>query len=110
MYTNLFGERSAEGSVGGSYYKNAQKLSGTPVGDGLYEYRFVNNSGYDMTVTLGLETLEVPRNQTVTVQRAGSTVTFLYVGGNVTHTISNNTLTFTDVPPPAVEALGGGGQ
>jgi hypothetical protein len=96
MYTQLFGERSTEGAVSGSLHNNAQKLSGTSVGGGLYEYRFVNNSSYDITVTLGLETVEVPRTQTVTKQLSTSTVTFLYVGGNVTHTISGNTLAFTD--------------
>jgi hypothetical protein len=76
-------------------------LTGAAVSGG-YEYRFVNNSGYEITIYLDKGTKDpyvVPAGETATVTLTVSThntVSYNYVGGNVSCAQSGNTLTFAN--------------
>jgi hypothetical protein len=96
-YTALFGEVSTETSSAGSYHNWTNSITGT-AGDGGYQYRFVNTSGYDVTVYLkdSSDDIVVPMNNgNVTVTLSVSSTYYMYSGGNVDCALSGNTLTFT---------------
>jgi hypothetical protein len=98
-YTASFGEISTETSGGGVLWLESRIINGTANGSGGYDYRFVNPSGYDVTVYLkhqsgdsGTKVLKNGGDVTITLS-AAQTV-YMYNGGNVTCTVSGNTLTF----------------
>jgi hypothetical protein len=99
VYTQIFGEISTEFREGvTAIWTEDRTLTGESTGSG-YEYEFINNSGYDLTITFKdlQESVSVPGGgQTRTLIRPESRLYFNYVGGNVNLTISGNTLTFVN--------------
>ncbi|MDR2444654.1 MAG: bacterial Ig-like domain-containing protein [Spirochaetaceae bacterium] len=95
-YTGSFGEVSTETSAASSYHTWTNKITGAAVSGG-YQYRFVNNSGYDITVTLkdSAEEIPVPDGKDVTVTLSVSSTYYRYIGGNVDCALDGNKLTFT---------------
>jgi hypothetical protein len=97
VYSNVFGETSTEykGGVSGAW-DGKPSLTGTANGGG-YDYKIVNDSGYDITVLFkesGVAQQVVTAKTSVSVSSATATLTFNYMGGNVDYTISGNTVTF----------------
>jgi hypothetical protein len=71
-------------------------IEGAAAAGGKYTYRFLNTSGYDLTITVEGQTLDLSRNapdQTVTLDKA--LVYFDYYGGNVTFTSAPGLVTFS---------------
>jgi hypothetical protein len=71
-------------------------IQGTAVGNGQYTYRFVNTSGYALTVTVEGETFGLSTSggeKTITLSSAQ--VYFDYYGGNVTFTRATGLVTFS---------------
>jgi hypothetical protein len=102
VYDGTFGEKSTEMPGGeralGSIWEESRSLTGESNGSGKCTYKFVNNSGYDLTISFKdvTETTSVPRSTTETITREESKLYVNYSGGNVVHSFSGNTLTFTD--------------
>jgi hypothetical protein len=102
VYTSSFGEISTEinEAAGGLsvMWPESRTLAGVSNGNGGYTYRFVNNSGYGITISFRdiTETTLVATKSTVTIDRAEAKLYFNYTGGNVNHSVSGNTLTFID--------------
>jgi hypothetical protein len=103
-YAGAFGEKSTEiprsensGLFSGGGVASPS-LTGTSNGSGGYAYKFVNNSGYDLTVSFeGItDSLSVPADETVTYTSTESKLYYDYVGGNVKGAASGNTLTFSN--------------
>ncbi|MDR1248305.1 MAG: bacterial Ig-like domain-containing protein [Treponema sp.] len=100
-YTDLFGEISTEVMSLDRYnpYDPERKLTGVSNGSGGYTYKLVNNSGYEMKVSVAVlngvftdHILSPGANQTITLNEAAAY--FDYSGGNVVPAINGNTLTF----------------
>jgi hypothetical protein len=102
-YDNLFGEKSTE------IDEMADKVAISPVwvesrsfigagAGGGYAYSIVNDSGYDLTISFrGItETLFVPQRTTASYTSTENKLYFNFNGGNVTQSVSGNTLTFTN--------------
>jgi hypothetical protein len=71
-------------------------IQGAAVGNGQYTYRFVNTSGYALTVTVEGETFGLSTSggeKTITLSSAQ--VYFNYYGGNVTYTRATGLVTFS---------------
>jgi hypothetical protein len=93
----MFGEISTETGVPFDLNMPNPNLlvQGTETGGGNYTYRFVNNSGYDLTVTLEGQTLALNAGGDKTVTLGKTEIYFDYYGGNVTHTTAKGVVTFT---------------
>jgi hypothetical protein len=96
-YTASFGEISTETDAPSRIWEDERSLTGTNNGSGAYTYRVVNNSGYAITVSFK----DGPDNITVAASGGDETITwaepklyFDYSGGNVSFTVSGNTVTF----------------
>jgi hypothetical protein len=104
VWANQFGEVSTEiyevpRSDSGGQSDPAMLLTGTNAGSGQYNYQFVNNSGYNLIVTLYPEpkfTLNAGASITKTI--ASGTAYYDYYGGNVTVTKTTGKVTFVDGP------------
>jgi hypothetical protein len=103
VYTELFGEKSTEPGTISAMSSWADSFASTAAVTGGYQYRFVNKSGYDLTISFKdiTEKCTVPAaaalNETiVTVTLPESEHYYRYSGGNVTCAVSGNTLTFTE--------------
>jgi hypothetical protein len=66
--------------------------------DGQHSYRFVNNSGYDLTVTLDGDEFLLARGTEQTKTIAPSQAYFDYYGGNADFARETGKVTFTDRP------------
>ncbi|MDR1586274.1 MAG: hypothetical protein LBS57_02325 [Treponema sp.] len=93
----IFGEISTETGVPFDLsIPNPELLiQGTLVGGGQYNYRFVNNSGYDLTLAIEGQSYEVLRNAERTITLDKAQVYFDYYGGNVTFTKAPGLVTFS---------------
>jgi hypothetical protein len=94
----IFGEISTETGVPFDLHMPNPNLliQGLDAGEGDYTYRFLNTSGYDLTILLGEQTLDLSRSnpdQTITLNAAF--VYFDYYGGNVTFTRATGLVTFS---------------
>jgi hypothetical protein len=94
----IFGEISTETGVPFdlSIPNPALLIQGADLGGGQYSYRFVNTSGYALTITIEGQTFGLPSGgaeKTVTLDKAE--VYFDYYGGNVTFTRAPGVVTFS---------------
>jgi hypothetical protein len=102
VYDSTFGEFSTEikGGSGGisKMWTETRTLTGVSNGSGAYTYKFFNNSGYDLTISFkgDTQTEYVAHKTQKGITRTEDKLYFKYIGGNVDHSISGNTLTFTD--------------
>jgi hypothetical protein len=70
-------------------------IQGASAGGGQYNYRFVNNSGYDLTITIEGQSYELLHNSEKTITLSSAQVYFDYYGGNVTFTRATGLVTFS---------------
>jgi hypothetical protein len=97
QYTGSFGEISTELTGLGRVWDERRSLTGTGNGSGGYIYRFVNTSGYAITVSFkdGPAAITVAASGGEgTLTWTASTLYFNYSGGNVSFSVSGNTVTF----------------
>jgi hypothetical protein len=100
---DLFGERSTEITNGASgitlLWDSSRTLTGSATGGG-YLYKVVNSSGYALTVSFKdvSTSYAVSMGETKEITLPGATAYFNFVGGNVSCSISGNTVTFVDIP------------
>jgi hypothetical protein len=74
-------------------------LVGTSLGGGQYSYQFINNSGYDLNITLGTDPeFILNAGDSITKTIALSQAYYDYYGGNVTATKTTGRVTFADRP------------
>jgi hypothetical protein len=103
-YSSLFGEISTEiyeipRSYSGGQTDPAMLLTGTSAGNGQYNYQFVNNSGYNLIVTLYPEPeFTLNAGTSITKTMASGTAYYDYYGGNVTASKTTGKVTFVDGP------------
>jgi hypothetical protein len=104
LYTST-GEKSTEVLSLSRYdpYDNARKLAGAGNGSGGYTYQFVNNSGYELTISVAIlngaftaHTVAVGTTGTITLSEAEAY--FDYSGGSVSYVIAGNRATFSAIP------------
>jgi hypothetical protein len=98
IYSSTFGETSTEYKtpVDNSMPNPAMLLSGTSA-SGQYNYKFINNSGYPLNITVGsAPEFVLNPGATETVPLPVSTAYFSYNGGNADFTKSGGTVTFVD--------------
>jgi hypothetical protein len=102
QHSSTFGEISTEIKNDPRYTgvpDPAKLLTGTSVGEGEYSYQFVNDSGYDLTITLSpLPQFILYRGTTETKTITNSQAYFDYSGGNVDFARETGKVTFTDTP------------
>jgi hypothetical protein len=101
VWAGVFGEVSTE------IYTDPQDTGGPPdpksiingiADSGQYKYRFVNSSGYDLTIAFyGME-FALERGATVDKTSPNASESVYYWGGNVAMTKSAGTATFADRP------------
>jgi hypothetical protein len=102
VYSSVVGEYSTEINITGGGFStiwiDSRTLTGVSNGSGGYTYRFVNNSGYEITVTFRdiTEPTVVAAGEDKSITWSGPKLYFNYTGGNVSRSVSGNTLTFTD--------------
>jgi hypothetical protein len=94
----VFGEISTEMGIPFdlSFPNPALLIKGADAGNGQYSYCFRNTSGYDLTVMIDGQTIELRRNgaeRTVTLDKAE--VYFDYYGGNVGYSRKTGLVTFS---------------
>jgi hypothetical protein len=105
QHTGIFahttlGEISTETAPAGSHW--SKSITGAQSGSS-YVYSFVNNSSYDVNVYLNApeaadDGYVVSAGQTLTLTFSVSQTYYSCNGGNITETLSGNTLTFADGP------------
>jgi hypothetical protein len=101
MDTGLFGEISTEidrGPVDTNAPDPAMLLTGADAGGGQHSYRFINNSGYDLTVTFADTEFTLARGTEETKTIPSSQAYFDYYGGNVNFVRETGTVTFANRP------------
>jgi hypothetical protein len=76
----------------------AKLLTGTDNGDGQYNHRFVNNSGYNLTITLEFVDFALAAGADITKTTTNQQVYFDFYGGNVTFVREIGKVTFADTP------------
>jgi hypothetical protein len=101
VWAGIFGEVSTE------IYSAPQDTGGPPdpnsiiegaADSGQYNYRFVNSSGYDLTIAFNGTEFALTRSATVDKTSPNASEYVYYWGGNVDMTRSAGTATFTDRP------------
>jgi hypothetical protein len=101
VWADIFGEISTEviGLPQDNSYKSPDRLLTGTASGGLYDYRFINNSGYALTITLGDgDPFILAAGYNVIKKLSLNQAYFDYYGGNVTHVGASGTVTFTDKP------------
>jgi hypothetical protein len=71
-------------------------MDGSGIGGGNYTYTFNNPTGYDLTVEIAGQTIDLPRADRIkTITLPQATAYFDFYGGNVTYTRSTGLVMFT---------------
>ena len=102
VWAGIFGEISTEltnlpEDTGGPPDPNSI-IEGSAADGGQYNYRFVNSSGYDLTIAFNGTEFALARGATVPKTSPNPTEYVYYWGGNVDMAKSAGTATFTDRP------------
>jgi hypothetical protein len=101
VWAGIFGEISTELTSlpedAGGPPDPAKLLTGADAGGGQYSYRFINNSGYDLTVTLnGTIEFVLAAGADISKTAGVSQAYFDYYGGNTTFIRETGKVTFSD--------------